>query len=166
MKDVPLLPALPLGLVVGPGAPGHEVAGQCRRSPLSRCTKSWPPRHQLWDSWCPGPESPQRSGVLHRKRGGKRPGLLGLRGLFLGCPPQPLLKMTPYKYLAPTACWASRRGPRWLPFPPCHPHVRGGRASPEIPDTKKEESKKYQAVSNSTADPLALTTCAPCTALE
>ena len=84
MKDVPLLPALPLGLVVGPGAPGHEVAGQCRRSPLSRCTKSWPPRHQLWDSWCPGPESPQRSGVLHRKRGGKRPGLLGLRGLFLG----------------------------------------------------------------------------------
>ena len=87
MKDVPLLPALPLGLVVGPGAPGHEVAGQCRRSPLSRCTKSWPPRHQLWDSWCPGPESPQRSGVLHRKRGGKKTWPLRPSRSIFGLPP-------------------------------------------------------------------------------
>ena len=55
MKDVPLQPAIQCTVAVGPGVPGHGVAGQCRRS-CGRCTKSWPPRHQLWDSWCLGPE--------------------------------------------------------------------------------------------------------------
>ena len=55
MKEVPLQPAIQCTVAVGPGVPGHGVAGQCRRS-CGRCTKSWPPRHQLWDSWCLGPE--------------------------------------------------------------------------------------------------------------
>ena len=76
MKEVPLQPAIQCTVAVGPGVPGHGVAGQCRRS-CGRCTKSWPPRHQLMDSWRLGPEELCQSSLRRavQKRGGKGPGL-------------------------------------------------------------------------------------------
>ncbi len=69
------------------------------------------------------------SGVLHKK-GGKRNSPDPERSVwgYFSDPTRVRLKSYP---LAPAACQASRKGPQRLPFPPCNPHVRGGRAGPK-----------------------------------
>ena len=85
------------------------------------------------------------------KKGGKRNSPDPERSVwgYFSDPTRVRLKSYP---LAPAACQASRKGPQRLPFPPCHPHVRGGRAGPKMPGENKErrerEREEVPAVGN------------------
>ena len=83
------------------------------------------------------------SGVLHEKGRQQTWPLRPCRSNF-GLPPATTPKITPYEYLAPADCQASRRGPRLVPFSPEPPARLGGEGLAQVIPSEKERERKKE----------------------